>query len=60
MQLVSETELDSTLICSSSVLQPKGHGFVCICSEWSDEGCLDLMLFLEGYLMIARVAVEEG
>ena len=31
-----------------------------ICTERHDERCLDLVTFLEGYLVIAGVTIEEG
>jgi hypothetical protein len=59
VQLISEAELDGSLICGSCVLQPEGHSFVGVCSKRGDERCLDLVFFLEGNLMVARVAVKE-
>jgi hypothetical protein len=47
------------LIYSPCVLQPEGHSFVSVCPKQGDEHCLDLVLFLEGDLMVGRVAVKE-
>jgi hypothetical protein len=47
------------MIGGSCVLQPKGHSCVGICTEQGAERRLDLSFFLEGNLMVARVAIME-
>jgi hypothetical protein len=39
----------------------KSEGHCCItkCAKWSDERCLDLVLYLEGDLVISQVAIEK-
>jgi hypothetical protein len=39
-------------------LKSKGHGHITKCTERSDERCLDLVFYLEGNLVIPRVAIE--
>ena len=41
------------------VLESEGHGGIAVCTKRHDERCLDLVVFLEGYLVIARVTIEE-
>jgi hypothetical protein len=60
VQLIREAQLDGPLIGGSCVLQPEGHRGVCVCSKEGDERHFDLVFLLESYLMITRVAVEEG
>ena len=55
-----EAHLDGPLIGRPGVLESKGHGGVAVCTERRDERCLDLVVFLEGYLVIAGVTIEEG
>ena len=43
-----------------SVLESKGHGGIAIRTKRCDERRLDLVVLLKGYLVIARVIVEEG
>jgi hypothetical protein len=52
--------LDGPLIGGSCILQPEGHGCVCICPKGGDECHFDLIFFLESDLVVTRVAVEEG
>jgi hypothetical protein len=52
--------LDGSLVSGSFVLQPEGHSCVGICTKRGDECCLDLVFFLEGNLIAARVAIKEG
>ena len=60
MQLIVKVELNRSLICGSSVLQPKGHSLVSISSILGDERSLDMVIFLEGNLVVARVTIKEG
>jgi hypothetical protein len=60
VKLVRKAQLDGLLIGGSCILQPKRYCSISICSKGGDERCFDLVLLLESYLMIARVAVEEG
>ena len=55
-----KAHLDGPLIGRPGVLETEGHGGVAVCTEGHDEQCLDLVFFLEGDLVIARVTVEEG
>ena len=48
------------MVCCPGVLESKGHGGIAIWTERCDERCLDLVVLFEGYLVIARVTVEEG
>ena len=48
------------MISCLGILEPKGHGGVAVHTEGHDEGCLDLVFFLEGDLVIAGVTIEEG
>ena len=59
MKLVGKAELYGSLVCCSDILQLEEHGLVCICPERCDERRLDLIFFLEGYLMVARVTIEK-
>ena len=52
--------MDGPLVGRPGVLESEGHGGVAVCTEGCHERCLDLVFFLEGYLVIARVTVEEG
>jgi hypothetical protein len=45
------------LICSASILKPKEHSGVAVGAEWHDEQRLDLIFFLQGDLVITRVAI---
>jgi hypothetical protein len=60
MLLISEALLGGSLVGSSCVLQPEGHSYISICTKRGDEHCLDLVFFLEGNLLVARVAIKEG
>ena len=42
------------------ILESQGHGGIAIRIERRDERRLDLVVLLEGYLVIAGVTVEEG
>ena len=55
-----EAHLDSPLISCPGVFESKGHGAVAVRIEGHDERHLDLVFFLEGDLVIARVTVKEG
>jgi hypothetical protein len=43
--LFTKTCLNSSLIGGAGVFESKGHGFIAICVESSDERCLALILF---------------
>jgi hypothetical protein len=58
MQLVGETQLNGLLVHSPRVLQPEGYSYIGVCSKWGDECGLDLIFFLDGNLMVARVAIK--
>ena len=58
--LLVEAHLDSPLIGCPSVLESEGHSGVAVCTERRDKRCLDLVFFLEGDLMVARVTVKKG
>jgi hypothetical protein len=58
--LVHEAQLDGPLVGGSCVLQPERDHSICVCSKGGDECHFDLVFLLESYLMLARVAVEEG
>ena len=55
-----EVHLDGPLLGHPSVLESEGHGGIAVCTKRRDERRLDLVFFLEGDLVIARVKVEEG
>ena len=55
-----EAHLDGPLIGCPDVLESEGHGGIAVRTERSDERRLDLVIFLEGYLVIARVTIKEG
>ena len=55
-----EAHLDIPLIIHPGVLESEGHGGVAVHTEGRGERCLDLVFFLEGDLVIARVTVKEG
>ena len=55
-----EANLDGPLIGRPGVLESEGHGGVAVRTEGRDERRLDLVFFLEGDLVIARVTVKEG
>jgi hypothetical protein len=59
LDLISKALLDSTLVCSPCVLKPERHSHVAIGAERCDEGCLDLIIFVESDLVITRVAIEK-
>ena len=52
MQLVGKAQLYRTLVGSTSILLPERHGLVGVCPVRGDEGCLDLVCFFQGDLMI--------
>ena len=57
--LLIEAHLSGPLIGRPSVLESEEHGGVAVCTEGRDERCLDLVFFLEGNLVVARVTVKE-
>ena len=58
--MLVEAHLDGPLTGRPSILETEGHGGIAVRTERRDERRLDLVIFLQGYLMIARVTVEEG
>ena len=58
--LLIKAHLDGPLVGRPSVLESEGHGGIAIRTEWRDEQRFDLVVLFEGYLVIARVIVEEG
>ena len=58
--LLVKTHLDGPLVGHPGVLESKGHGGIAIRTERHDEQRLDLVILLKGYLVIARVTVEQG
>ena len=58
--LLIKAHLDGPLVGRPDVLESKRHGGIAIRTERRDEQCFDLAIFFEGYLVIARVTVEEG
>ena len=44
--LVVEALLNGSLISGSSIFESEGHGGVAICTERSNKGCFDLVVFL--------------
>jgi hypothetical protein len=52
-----------TIVYPTAKLHPRflvqGHNCITKCTKWSDEGCLDLVFFLEGNLMIPGIEVEK-
>jgi hypothetical protein len=55
--LVFEALLDGSLICCTSVFEPKQHGHVAVSTEGHDERRLDLVLLSQRDLMVARVTI---
>jgi hypothetical protein len=47
------------LVGGANVLQPEQHHCVVVGAERGDERCLLLVFFLDGDLVVSRVAVEE-
>ena len=43
-----------------SIFESERHGGIAICTKRRDERCFNLVILFEGYLVIARVIVEEG
>ena len=58
--LLIEAHLDGPLIGRPSILESEGHGGIVVRTETHDERRLDMVFFLEGDLVIARVTVKEG
>jgi len=48
------------LVGHPGVFESEGHGGIAIRTKRRDERCFDLFILFEGYLVIARVTVEEG
>jgi hypothetical protein len=59
IELLLEANLDSSLVGSTGVLQPERHRRVAVGAERGDEHGLVLVFFLDGDLMVPRVAVEK-
>ena len=51
--------MNCPLISCPGVLEPERHSLVAESSIWRDEGCLDLILFFQGDLVIPRIAIKE-
>ena len=49
-----------SLVGRPSILEFEGHGSTAIRTERRDERRLDLVILLEGYLVIVDVTVKEG
>jgi hypothetical protein len=60
VELPLEAGLDSSLVGSSGVLQPEGHGHVAVRAKRCDERGLFLVFFLDSDLVVSGVAVEEA
>jgi hypothetical protein len=60
VELLLEAGLDSSLVGGACVLQPERHRCVAVGAEWGDERGLLLGFFLDGDLVVPRVAVEEA
>ena len=58
--LLIKAHLDGPLVGHPGVLESEGQGGITICTEGRDERHLDLVFFLEGDLVIARVTIREG
>ena len=58
--LLIEAHMDDPLEGRPSVLESEGHGGIAILIERRDERRFDLVVLFEGYLVIARVTIEEG
>ena len=54
-----EAHLDGPLVGCTGVLESEGHGGIAVRTKRRDERCLDLVIFLQGYLMIARVTSRK-
>ena len=52
--------MDGPLVGHPGIFESERHGGIAIRTERRDEGCFDLVVLFEGYLVIARVTVEEG
>jgi hypothetical protein len=51
--------LYTPLVGFTHTFESEGHSFITKCAKRSDEGCLDLVFYLERNLMIPRVAVDK-
>jgi hypothetical protein len=60
VELSLETGLDSSLVSSTGVLQPEGHGHVAVRAKRGDERGLLLVFFLDYDLVVPGVVVEEA
>jgi hypothetical protein len=60
VELLLEAGLDSSLVGGVGVLQPERHRCVAVSAERGDEHGLLLVFFLDGDLVLSRVALEEA
>jgi hypothetical protein len=60
LNFISKAVLDSALIRGPRVFKPKRHSHVAVGNKWCDERRLDLIILVEGDLVITRVAIEKG
>jgi hypothetical protein len=60
VELLLEIGLDSSLVGGASILQTERHRCVVVGAKWGDEHGLLLIFFLDGDLVVSRVAVEEA
>lgn len=58
--LMGEHRVYKALICSSGVLEPKGHHFLIIKTSIGDERAMFVVWFIYGYLVIFRERVHEA
>ena len=58
--LLIEAHLDGPLVGHLGIFESEVHGGIAIHTKRHDERRLDLVVFLEGYLVIAGVTIEEG
>ena len=58
--LLVKAHLDGPLVGHLGVLESERHGGIAVRTERRDEQHFDLVILFEGYLVIARVTVEEG
>jgi hypothetical protein len=48
------------LVCSTRVFQAEGHDLIAVNAIGCDEGYLFFVLFLEFYLVVTKISVQEG
>jgi hypothetical protein len=54
-----QTPLYTPLVSFTCAFKFEGHSCIIKCAKRSDKGCLDLVFYFEGNLLIPRIAVEE-